>query len=183
MLLKVIGTMAATSLLLAGCSLLPGAPAATGEPVPTAESTAPSSDSDCPDIEAGDFAVGIETTPADPVPMAESVGLGGVLEGTCAYGFESDQFDGIAFFIINPPEDEAAIYFGNAVMTGVQAGFPMNNNGVMNNSGTRDDGASFLVLYVAEVHADDAAIPAYSMEAMGLDDGASVILGSIQMPD
>jgi hypothetical protein len=105
-----------------------------------------------------------------------------VLEGTCAYGFESD-FDGIAFFIINPPENDAAVYFGNAVLAGVEAGFPMNNNGVMDNSGIREDGASFRVVYIGEVHADDAVLPASSMEAIGLDDGDSLIMGSIQMPE
>ena len=175
-----IGTLAATSLLLAGCAVASQPSAASSAP-----SSSPSSSPDCPDIKAQDFAVQVETTVADPVQMAKSVGLGAVLEGTCAYGFESTEVDGVAFFIIDPSQDAAAVFFGDAVGAGAKAGFAMGNTHIegqsMTQSGKNADGAAFLVAYYPAVNSGDGVMPDYSMKAIGLHNGDAVIIGSIQL--
>ncbi len=178
-----VGLLAAVSLLLTGCS-------AVNMPSPSAKasvsSSARSPQAGCPDITASDFAVQIETTASDPGPLAKSVGLGDVLEGTCAYGFLSDRVNGVAFFIIDPAEDDAAVFFGEAVHTAARAGFAMGNTKIegqnMNQHGANADGASFGVTYYPKVQADDAAFTPTRMATIGVRPGDSIIFGSIQLP-
>jgi hypothetical protein len=174
----------AAALLLTGCAFVPVGPVPA--PEPTASDDPPASS--CPDIEAHDFAVGSETTPADPAVMMESVGLGDLIEGACAYGFESpgeDGFDGVAFFIIAPTPEAASEYLDAAVQTAADAGFSVNHTAAIGqsetNSGPNDAGDSFLVAWFAEVNSGDGTLPDSSMEAIGLESGQSVIIGSVQL--
>jgi hypothetical protein len=182
-LMAAIGTLAATALLLAGCAV--ASPPSAASSAPSSSPSRSSSSPDCPDIKAQDFAVQVETTVADPVQMAKSVGLGAVLEGTCAYGFKSTDVDGVAFFIIDPSQDAAAVFFGEAVEAGAKAGFAMGNTQVvgqsMTQSGKNADGAAFLVAYFPAVNSGDGVMPDSSMKAIGLHDGDAIILGSIQL--
>jgi len=170
------------AVLLSGCVAAP-----TAKPTAPASSAAATA-AGCPDIRADQFAVQIATTVADPRKQAESVGLGDVLDGTCAYGFTSDQVDGLAFFIINPTEQQAAIFFGDAVGTAAKAGFSMGSTHIdgqnMTQVGANKDGAEFSVSYYPDVHTDDGdgAFSADRMAIIGLREGQSIIFGSVQLP-
>ena len=142
----------------------------------------------CPNIRADQFAVQVATKVADPKAQAESVGLGDVLHGTCAYGFTTDQVAGVAFFIVNPTQDQAAVFFGNAVLTAAKAGFAMGDTDIegqtMTQSGSNKDGADFTVAFYPEVRAGDGdgAFRADRMAIIGLHEGQSIVFGSIQLP-
>jgi hypothetical protein len=176
--------VAICGVLLSGCTAAPAATPRPATPSPTSAATTPG----CPDIRADQFAVQIETTVADPRAQAESVGLGDVLHGTCAYGFTSDQVAGLAFFVINPTEQDAAVYFGNAVETAAKAGFSMGDTHIqgqnMVQAGSNKDGAEFSVSYYPEVHTGDGggAFSADRMVTIGLHEGQSIIFGSLQLP-
>ena len=177
-------TVVVCGVLLSGCVAAPAAPSRPATPSPTSGATTRG----CPDIRADQFAVQIETTVADPRAQAESVGLGDVLHGTCAYGFTSDQVDGLAFFVINPTEQHAAVYFGDDVLTAAKAGFSMGHTQIlgqnMTQGGSNKDGAEFSVSYYPEVHAGDGdgAFSADRMAIIGLHEGQSILFGSIQLP-
>ena len=180
-LTSVVGPMAIATLLLSGCALIPVGPSPAGEPGPTEDAAAAS----CPDIEADEFAIGAPTDPIDPVQVAESVGLADILVGTCAYGFSGTEFDGVAFFIIDPSEADATRFLDSAVLTAGDAGFRGNHTAVQGqsetNTGENASGDAFLVAWFAEVISGDGKLPDSSMEAMGLQSGQSVVIGSIEL--
>lgn len=171
-------------ILVAGCAPLPAGQSTV--PQPEASDNQPTYS--CPDIEAQDFAVSVETKPADPVVFMKSVGLGELLEGTCAYGFEGkgeDAFNGVAFFIIAPTEEAAAAYIHAAVQKAGDAGYSVNHAAAIGQSerdyGQNDAGDSFLVAWFANVKSGDGTLPDYSMKAIGLESGQSVIIGSVTL--
>lgn len=178
------GAALSVAFVLAGCSA-PTAPEPT--PTPTPPPTAVSSNPDgCPDITASDFAIQVESTPADPVQLADSVGLAPLLEGTCAYGFTSPQFSGVAFFIVNASDSDAGSFFGQALNVGLSAGYTFgdsNNQGsLMTIAGQNADGAGLLVGYNSDVEVNDAEYTPERMAAIGLKPGDTLLFGSIQLP-
>ncbi|MBX3196048.1 MAG: hypothetical protein KF727_13225 [Microbacteriaceae bacterium] len=176
-------TFFAAAVLLSGCTAVP---APGPEPSSPAASPPASAESDCPDITAEDFAIQIESAPADPVELADSVGLADVLEGTCAYGFTSEQIDGVAFFIIGATDSDAGAFFAEALTIAMDAGFrpgdSYNEESLIVIPSQRSDGAAFLVGHNSDVQPNDAEYTPERMAAIGLKPGDSILFGSIQLP-
>jgi hypothetical protein len=159
------GATLAASLLLGGCFLLSGS-----EP----------SGSLCPELAPEHFGVD-NAVVADPYEIAESVGLEDVLEGTCAYGFETDRFDGVGFHLVNPSEEALEAFFDRAERALLDAEFedfrPLPSGIVKQNP----DGVVYLVSYDEEFGPSDG-MTAEQFENMGLVEGESLLYGAINVP-
>jgi hypothetical protein len=177
------GLLAVATLLLTGCFAPPQAAPSGASP---AASSAPSSGPTCPDIGAEDLGVTVETTPADPNEIAESVGLGPVLDSTCAYGFEAEEYDGVIFVIVDPSEEAASEFLAGAVRTAADAGFEMFHAGVVGqgstDQGSTVDGVAFFVAHYQNLDVEDGPFFDSQIEDLGLHGGGSVIIGSISIP-
>jgi hypothetical protein len=170
------------AVLLTGCTAAP-----TPQPTSAAPSAMPPAESDCPDITAEDFAIQIESNRADPLELADSVGLADVLTGTCAYGFTSEQIDGVAFFIVGASDSDAGTFFADALSIAMDAGYRPGDS--VNPSDTlillpseRSDGAALMVGHNSDVQPNDAEYTPERMAAIGLEPGDSILFGSIQLP-
>jgi hypothetical protein len=166
-------TIAAASLLLTGCFAPPAAAPPAASP----------SGASCPDIDAEDLGVQVETTAADAVEIADSVGLGEVLGGTCAYGFEAEEYDGVIFVIVDPSEGAAAEFLAGAVRTAAGAGFEMVHAGVVGqgstDQGTTAGGDNFFLGHYQNLDIEDGPFTDGQVEDLELQEGGSVIIGSI----
>lgn len=181
MLLRVIGgtsAFAASALLLTGCfgaGLGPDAVEVSGAPA----------GSSCPDLGAEHFGLDPDSTIVDPHDVADSVGLGDLLDGACAYGFETDQLAAVAFHIPDPSEEEAAAYFDLAESVGAGGGFLLDHTKLELEpsvfGGFTEDGVKFFLSYFEEFGLDDG-ISDEQFADMGLDEGHPLITGGIAVP-
>jgi hypothetical protein len=109
-----------------------------------------------------------------------------VLAGTCAYGFESEEYDGVIFVIVEPSEDAAAAFLTDAVRTAESAGFQMFHAGVAGqgstDQGSTADGIAFFVAHYQNLDVDDGPFTDGQVEDLELREGGSVIIGSISIP-
>jgi hypothetical protein len=167
-LLKVIaatGALAAASLLLTGCfgSAQPSEPA-------------------CPDLTAAHFGLDPESTVVDPHELADSEGLDDLLDGTCAYGFETEEIAAVAFHIANPSPDAADAFFATAESTAVSLGYFLDHTRLDLEpsmfGGFNDDDVRFFISYYEEFDRGDG-ISEGQFDDMGLVEGDSLITGGI----
>lgn len=157
--------MVAASLLLGGCFGLPGA--------------APSGSS-CPALTPEHF-TDRDATVADPYEIAESVGLEDVLEGTCAYGFQTDEYVGVGFHIANASLEDLEAFSDRAEPALLDGGFEDFRPTPMGIIKKNPDGAIYAISYVEHFGLDDG-ISQEQFDNMGLVEDEPLLYGAIEVP-
>jgi hypothetical protein len=160
----VAGTIVAVSVLLGGCFLPAGGPPG----------------SSCPDLAPDHF--GVENaTVADPYEIAESVGLEDVLEGTCAYGFETAEFAGVGFHLADPSDEDLEAFTERADTALLREGFedfrPTASGIIKRNP----DGVVYVISYDEEFGPGDG-LTEEQFENMELVEGEGLLYGAINIP-
>ena len=139
------------------------------------------SDSSCPTLGPEHFGLDGSATVADPEELAESVGLGGLLEGTCAYGFVTDDLSAVAFHIADPSAADLETFSETSEQLLLDAGFEEfrpTPRGVIERN---PDGVQYSIAYFEEFGPDDGISPR-QFEDMGLVDGEPLLTGGIAIP-
>jgi len=137
--------------------------------------------SSCPVLDAEHFGFDSSATVTDPEELAESVGLGGVLEGTCAYGFVTDDLGAVAFHIADPSDEAVEAFLERADGLLLDAEFEDFRPLPMGMMKRGPDDVQYSVLYFEDFGLDDGISPE-QFENMGLVEGEPLLTGGIAIP-